>query len=132
MAVMPAGAALTSSAGTNSQSVSEHLLASLLALYRKLPLCRDRQREHKWDQDIGQVRTLVGATVLVAGAGHVAPPSPSCARPWGRRTIGLKRTVNIPVPGFDLSCSPCLSWTACCPRPMWWPSPCPTPRRPMA
>lgn len=83
MAVMPAGAALTSSAGTNSQSVSEHLLASLLALYRKLPLCRDRQREHKWDQDIGQVRTLVGATVLVAGAGHVAPPSPSCARPWG-------------------------------------------------
>ena len=44
--VMPAGAALTSSAGTNSQSVSEHLLASLLALYRKLPLCRDRQREH--------------------------------------------------------------------------------------
>ena len=30
--VMPAGAALTSSAGTNSQSVSEHLLASLLAL----------------------------------------------------------------------------------------------------
>ena len=33
--VMPAGAALTSSAGTNSQSVSEHLLASLLALVRE-------------------------------------------------------------------------------------------------
>ena len=58
--VMPAGAALTSSAGTNSQSVSEHLLASLLALYRKLPLCRDRQREHKWDQDIGSVRHCPG------------------------------------------------------------------------
>ena len=102
MAVMPAGAALTSSAGTNSQSVSEHLLASLLALYRKLPLCRDRQREHKWDQDIGQVRTLVGATVLVAGAGHVGSAFAQLCKALGAgRTIGLKRTVNIPVPGFD-------------------------------
>ena len=100
--VMPAGAALTSSAGTNSQSVSEHLLASLLALYRKLPLCRDRQREHKWDQDIGSVRTLVGATVLVAGAGHVGSAFAQLCKALGaKRTIGLKRSVNVPVPGFD-------------------------------
>lgn len=100
--VLPAGAALTSSAGTNSQSVSEHLLASLLALYRKLPLCRDRQREHKWDQNIGSVRTLVGATVLVAGAGHVGSAFAQLCKALGaQRTIGLKRSVNVPVPGFD-------------------------------
>lgn len=100
--VMPAGALLTSSAGSNSQSVAEHLLATLLALYRKLPLCRDRQREHKWDQDIGSVRTLVGATVLVAGAGHVGSAFAQLCKALGAgRTIGLKRTVKIPVPGFD-------------------------------
>jgi len=100
--VMPAGALLTSSAGSNSQSVAEHLLATLLALYRKLPLCRDRQREHKWDQDIGSVRTLVGATVLVAGAGHVGSAFAQLCKALGaKQTIGLKRSVNVPVPGFD-------------------------------
>ena len=81
--VMPAGALLTSSAGSNSQSVAEHLLATLLALY-------------------GSVRTLVGATVLVAGAGHVGSAFAQLCKALGAgRTIGLKRTVKIPVPGFD-------------------------------
>lgn len=130
--VMPAGALLTSSAGSNSQSVAEHLLATLLALYRKLPLCRDRQREHKWDQDIGSVRTLVGATVLVAGAGHVGSAFAQLCKALGaKQTIGLKRSVNVPVPA-STRCSPCPSWTACCPGPTWWPSLCPIPRRPTA
>ena len=41
--LFPSGAVLTSSAGSNSQSVAEHMLASLLALCRKLPQCRDNQ-----------------------------------------------------------------------------------------
>lgn len=67
--VLPEGVVLTSSAGSNSQSVAEHALACLLALCRRLPQCRDQQRERLWT-DPGKMKTLSGATVLVAGAGH--------------------------------------------------------------
>ena len=99
--VLPPSVLLTSSAGTNSQSVSEHMLASLLALYRKLPQCRDQQQKHAWI-DVGNMKTLTDATVLVVGAGHVGSAFAQLCKALGAaRTIGLKRTVGGPVPGFD-------------------------------
>ena len=102
--VLPPSVLLTSSAGTNSQSVAEHMLASLLALYRKLPTCRDQQRAHAWI-DVGNMKSLAGATVLVAGAGHVGSAFAQLCKALGAgRTIGLKRTAAGPVPGFDQVC----------------------------
>ena len=99
--VLPEGVVLTSSAGSNSQSVAEHMLASLLSLYRKIPQCRDQQRDHAWI-DVGDMKSLDGATVLVAGAGHVGSAFAQLCKALGAaRTIGLKRTVGGPVPGFD-------------------------------
>ena len=118
---VPPSVLMTSSAGTNSQSVAEHMLASLLSLYRKIPQCRDQQRDHSWllslyrkipqcrDQqrdhawtDVGNMKSLAGATVLVAGAGHVGSAFAQLCKALGAaRTIGLKRTVGGPVPGFD-------------------------------
>lgn len=98
---VPPSALMTSSAGTNSQSVAEHMLASLLSLYRKIPQCRDQQRDHAWI-DVGDMKSLAGATVLVAGAGHVGSAFAQLCKALGAaRTIGLKRTVGGPVPGFD-------------------------------
>ena len=99
--LLPPSVLLTSSAGTNSQSVAEHMLASLLALYRKIPQCRDQQRDHAW-VDVGNMKSLSGATVLVAGAGHVGSAFAQLCKALGAAcTIGLKRTVGGPVPGFD-------------------------------
>ena len=99
--VLPPSVLLTSSAGTNSQSVAEHMLASLLSLYRKIPQCRDQQRDHAWI-DVGNMKSLSGATVLVAGAGHVGSAFAQLCKALGAEcTIGLKRTVGGPVPGFD-------------------------------
>lgn len=98
---VPPSVLMTSSAGTNSQSVAEHMLASLLSLYRKIPQCRDQQRDHAWT-DVGNMKSLAGATVLVAGAGHVGSAFAQLCKALGAaRTIGLKRTVGGPVPGFD-------------------------------
>lgn len=98
---VPPSVLMTSSAGTNSQSVAEHMLASLLALYRKIPQCRDQQRDHAW-VDVGNMKSLAGATVLVAGAGHVGSAFAQLCKALGAEcTIGLKRTVGGPVPGFD-------------------------------
>ena len=98
--ILPDGAMLTSSSGFNSQAVAEHILACLMALCRKLPQCRDNQLKHQW-VDLGKMKTITGATVLVVGAGNIGSAVAQRCHALGAVTIGLKRTVNGPVPGFD-------------------------------
>ena len=61
---LPQGVMLTSAVGAYGPSVAEHLFACLLALLKHLPQYRDNQRAHRW-ADLGTVKTLAGATVLV-------------------------------------------------------------------
>ena len=98
--ILPPGVILTSSSGSNSQSVAEHMLASLLALCRRLPTYRDSQRQHLWKVE-GKMKTISGGTVLVVGAGHLGSAFASRCRALGAKTVGLKRTVRGPVEGFD-------------------------------
>jgi phosphoglycerate dehydrogenase-like enzyme len=98
--ILPPSAVLTNSAGSNSQSVAEHMLACLLALCRKLPQCRDNQNREQW-VDVGKMKTISGATVLVVGAGHIGAQFALRCRALGARTVGLKRDLSRPVDGFD-------------------------------
>ena len=98
--VLPEGVILTSSSGSNRISVAEHMLASLLALCRRLPAYRDHQKAHSWT-DEGNMKTIRGGTVLVLGAGNIGSTFAGMCQGLGARTIGLKRTVNGPVAGFD-------------------------------
>ena len=97
---LPEGILFTSSSGSNSRSVAEHMLTSLLAVCRRLPTYLDSQRAHVW-KDEGPMKTILGGTVLVAGAGHVGSDFARLCQGLGARTIGLKRTVSGPVEGFD-------------------------------
>ena len=97
---IPEGVCFTSSSGSNSYSVAEHLFATMLSLCRRLPQYRDEQRHHRW-LDLGSVKTIRGGTVLVVGAGHIGSDFARLCQGLGARTIGLKRTVGGPVPGFD-------------------------------
>ena len=47
------------------------------------------------------MKTILGGTVLVAGAGHVGSDFARLCQGLGAETVGLKRTVNGPVEGFD-------------------------------
>lgn len=98
--MLPEGILFTSSSGSNSRSVAEHMLTSLLALCRRLPSYVDSQRSHVW-KDEGPMKTILGGTVLVAGAGHVGSCFARLCQGLGARTVGLKRTVRGPVEGFD-------------------------------
>ncbi|MGO5021524.1 D-2-hydroxyacid dehydrogenase [Lawsonibacter sp. LCP25S3_G6] len=98
--MLPQGICFTSSAGSNSRSVAEHMLASLLAVCRRLPTYRDSQKAHRWE-DEGTMKTLLGATVLVIGAGNIGGEFAKMCQSLGARTVGLKRTVRGEVPGFD-------------------------------
>ena len=97
---VPEGAVFTSSSGSNSRSVAEHMLAGLLALCRRLPAYRDAQRDHQW-KDEGAMKTIYEGTVLVVGAGHIGAQFARLCQGLGARTVGLKRTVRGPVDGFD-------------------------------
>lgn len=97
--MLPEGVLFTCSAGTNSRSVAEHMLACLLAVCRRLPTYRDSQKARRWE-DEGAMKTLLGATVLVLGAGHIGGEFAKMCQGLGAYTVGLKRRVQQ-VPGFD-------------------------------
>lgn len=97
---LPKGVLYTSSSGSNSRSVAEHMLTGLMAVSRRLPTYMDSQRAHVW-KDEGPMKTILGGTVLVAGAGHVGADFAKLCHGLGARTIGLKRAVAGPVDDFD-------------------------------
>ena len=97
---LPEGILFTSSSGSNSRSVAEHMLTSLMAVCHRLPAYLDSQRAHVW-KDEGPMKTILGGTVLVLGAGNVGSTFAGLCQGLGAKTIGLKRTVTGPVAGFD-------------------------------
>lgn len=97
---LPEGVLFTSSSGSNSRSVAEHMLTGLMAVCRRLPTYLDSQRAHVW-KDEGPMKTILGGTVLVLGAGNVGSTFAGLCQGLGARTIGLKRTVTGPIEGFD-------------------------------
>jgi phosphoglycerate dehydrogenase-like enzyme len=98
--LLPEGIIFTSSSGSNRVSVAEHMLTTMLAVCRKLPIYGAAQREHRW-VDKGNMKTIRGGTVLVVGAGNVGATFAGMCQGLGAKTIGLKRTVRGPVEGFD-------------------------------
>lgn len=98
--VLPEGVLLTCAAGAYGPAVSEHLLAMLLALYKRLPAYRDQQNAHTW-ADLGNVRSLRGETVLVGGTGDIGRHFAHLCRALGAKTVmGLHRS-DAPAKGFD-------------------------------
>lgn len=97
---LPEGAMLTTSVGAYGPSVAEHTFAMALTLMKQLPQYQDQQRARLW-QDRGTVQTFHGAQVLVVGAGDIGGCFASMCHAMGSHTIGLKRSVCAPPPGFD-------------------------------
>ena len=98
--MLPDGVLFTSSSGSNSRSVAEHMLTSLMAVCRRLPSYLNSQRAHRW-KDEGPMKTIFGGTVLVVGAGNVGSTFAKLCQGLGARTIGLKRKAAGPIDGFD-------------------------------
>ncbi len=98
--VLPQGTLLTSAVGAYGTAVSEHMLAMTLALMKNLPRYRDHQTARRW-RDEGQVKSPVGATVLVLGTGDLGSHFAALMKALGSYTIGLNRHPDRPVPGFD-------------------------------
>ncbi len=89
------GIRLASAQGVNVRAVSEHAMALILAMTRKLPEARDNQARHVWRgmiSDIAQREDeLGGKTLLIVGLGGIGSRLAQLAKAFGLRVIGIKR-----------------------------------------
>src|SRR5260370_11148393 len=84
------GIRLASAQGVNARAVSEHAIALILALSRRLPEARDNQAKHFWRGMIGDLTQredeLGGKTLLIVGLGRI-----------GGRRAQVRHAVGLPV-----------------------------------
>jgi phosphoglycerate dehydrogenase-like enzyme len=89
------GIRLASAQGVNARAVSEHAMALILAMARKLPEARDNQARQFWRgmvSDIAQREDeLSGKTLLIIGLGSIGSRLAQLAKAFELRVIGIKR-----------------------------------------
>lgn len=89
------GIRLASAQGVNVRAVSEHAMALILALTRKLAEARDNQARHVWRGMISDITQredeLGGKTLLIIGLGGIGSRLAQLAKAFGLRVIGIKR-----------------------------------------
>jgi D-2-hydroxyacid dehydrogenase (NADP+) len=89
------GIRLASARGVNDRAVSEHAMALILALSRRLPEARDNQATRIWRGMIGDPSQredeLGGKTLLVVGLGQIGGRVAHLAKAFDMRVVGLRR-----------------------------------------
>jgi len=89
------GIRLASARGVNARAVSEHAMALILALTRRLPEARDNQSRHVWRGMISSIDEredeLGGKTVLIIGLGAIGSRLATLAKAFDLRVVGVKR-----------------------------------------
>jgi phosphoglycerate dehydrogenase-like enzyme len=89
------GIHLASAQGVNVHAVSEHVMALILAVARRLPEARDNQAKHVWRgmiSDLSQREDELGESVLlIFGLGRIGSRLATLAKAFGMRVIGIKR-----------------------------------------
>jgi phosphoglycerate dehydrogenase-like enzyme len=90
---LPAWATVTNATGVKAAMVSEHALALLLALVRRLPDLGADQQARRWrhDEAMAQVGTLEGAVVCVVGLGAIGRAVARKASAFDARVIAVSR-----------------------------------------
>ncbi len=99
----PDDVVVTSGAGLHSATVTEHALALVLALVRRLPAAARAQAEHRWAREIGglqplhpegAVTTLLDARVLIWGFGAIGSTLAPLVRALGATVRGVARSAG--------------------------------------
>lgn len=88
---LPAGCAITNTTGAFGLAISEHMLAMLLCLMKRMHQYRDNQHQHAW-RDMGSVRSIQGATAVILGLGDIGGEFARKLKLLGAYTIGVRRT----------------------------------------
>lgn len=91
--VLPEGCILTNATGAYGLAISEHMLAMLLTLMKRLNQYGDDQKTHTWS-DRGPVNSIDGAKTLVVGCGDIGGDFARKMNALGSSVTGIRRTVQ--------------------------------------
>lgn len=94
----PAGALFTNGSGAYGAYIAEHVIGSILCLYRQLRHYEALQKAHIWDQK-WQETTLEGKTVLILGTGDLGGSLAKRLQGFDCRVLGICRSGRQ-QPGF--------------------------------
>jgi phosphoglycerate dehydrogenase-like enzyme len=90
---VPPGVTVTCAGDAYAPTVSEHAVAMLLALLRRIPDAVRSGAEGRWDQSgAGGIGTLNGATVAVVGFGNIGREVAVRLRGFGARVVAVTRS----------------------------------------
>jgi phosphoglycerate dehydrogenase-like enzyme len=109
---------VTNSRGLSADTIAEHVLALVLALFRRLPLAFERQAQRVWAQDemvahassgvpvaaadrdspLPPNRTIAGAHVLLVGLGGIGQAAGVRLAALGASVTGVRRHADAPRP----------------------------------
>lgn len=99
------GIRLANASGVNRNAVSEHAIASILALARQLHTGRDNQRVHIWRgmiSDLSQREDELGdKTLLIVGLGAIGSRLAKLAKAFDMRVIATKRNLAAGAGAVD-------------------------------
>jgi phosphoglycerate dehydrogenase-like enzyme len=99
------GVRLASASGVNARAVSEHAMALILALARRLPEARDNQAKRFWRGMIGDLTQredeLGGKTLVVVGIGRIGGRLVRLAKAFDMHVIGVRRDPAGGANGAD-------------------------------
>lgn len=93
---LPDGVTVTNAAGVKAGMVSEHALALLLALLRRVPDIAAGQRVRKWRRDeiSDKMGTLEGATVCIVGLGAIGREVARKVKAFDAKPIAVSRAAT--------------------------------------
>ena len=91
---------LTNATGAYGLALSEHLLAQLLAMMKKLYPYYDNQKAGLW-RDEGHVTSIEDATVLILGIGDIGRAFARRVKALGAYVIGVRRREGAKPVGID-------------------------------
>lgn len=84
---------LTNASGAYGEAISEHMLASVLAMMKNLYHYYDLQKEHAWT-NLGSVNTISSSTVLSVGMGDIGSSFAKKMHALGADVYGVRRSVH--------------------------------------
>ena len=99
----PDDVVITSGSGLHNRTVTEHALALVLALVRRLPASAAAQAEHRWADELGGVQplrpagavtTLLDARVLIWGFGAIGQSLAAVLQQLGAHVRGVARSAG--------------------------------------
>lgn len=93
-----AGVRLANASGVNANAVSDHAMAMILGLTRKIHIARDNQRAKHWRPMIAEIAEredeLAGKTLAIVGMGTIGARLAHRAQAFGMRIIGIRRNTD--------------------------------------